>query len=300
MPNQMPNEAPKQALHVQASGATALAAGATHQDGATDRGATDPSTNEHAATRTRVVRSLIDQGPTTAALLASRLGLTAGGVRRHLDALVGDGTVQAADEPPYGPRAPRGRGRPAKIYSITETGRAAGTTGDTELARAVLRHLRATTGDEGVRAFAESRLDDQRQRLRQALSAVALEDRARELARLLTFEGFAASVDEVPGTDIGVQICQHNCPVSRVATEFPELCDAESRMFAEVLGTHVQRLATLAHGDGVCTTHMPAMLAAARASATTRSTEPSRSPSAPLAQSASRSSSSGPLTRSTP
>jgi hypothetical protein len=25
-----------------------------------------------------------------------------------------------------------------------------------------------------------------------------------------------------------------------------------------LLGTHVQRLATIAHGDGICTTHVPA------------------------------------------
>jgi hypothetical protein len=29
-------------------------------------------------------------------------------------------------------------------------------------------------------------------------------------------------------------------------------------MFSRLLGVHVQRLATIAHGDGVCTTHIPA------------------------------------------
>jgi predicted ArsR family transcriptional regulator len=54
-----------------------------------------------------------------------------------------------------------------------------------------------------------------------------------------------------------VQICQHHCPVSHVAEEFPELCDAEREAFAEVLGTHVQRLATIVNGDCACTTHVP-------------------------------------------
>jgi predicted ArsR family transcriptional regulator len=35
------------------------------------------------------------------------------------------------------------------------------------------------------------------------------------------------------------------------------LCDEETRAFSEILGTHVQRLATIAHGDGVCTTFIP-------------------------------------------
>ena len=36
-----------------------------------------------------------------------------------------------------------------------------------------------------------------------------------------------------------------------------ELCEAETRALAEAMGTYVQRLATIAHGDGVCTTHVP-------------------------------------------
>jgi predicted ArsR family transcriptional regulator len=42
-----------------------------------------------------------------------------------------------------------------------------------------------------------------------------------------------------------------------VAEQFPELCEAETEVFARLLGTHVQRLATIAHGDGVCTTYIP-------------------------------------------
>jgi hypothetical protein len=45
--------------------------------------------------------------------------------------------------------------------------------------------------------------------------------------------------------------------VSHVAEEFPELCDAEREAFAEILGTHVQRLATIVNGDFACTTHVP-------------------------------------------
>ena len=69
-------------------------------------------------------------------------------------------------------------------------------------------------------------------------------------------DGFAASVVENQSGG-GVQICQHHCPVAHVAMEFPALCDAESEAFGRLLGTHVTRLATLANGDGVCTTLVP-------------------------------------------
>ena len=55
----------------------------------------------------------------------------------------------------------------------------------------------------------------------------------------------------------GEQLCQHHCPVAHVAERFPQLCEAETEVFSRLLGVHVQRLATIAHGDGVCTTHIP-------------------------------------------
>jgi predicted ArsR family transcriptional regulator len=45
--------------------------------------------------------------------------------------------------------------------------------------------------------------------------------------------------------------------VAHVAEQFPQLCEAETEVFSRLLGTHVQRLATIAHGDGVCTTFIP-------------------------------------------
>ncbi len=61
---------------------------------------------------------------------------------------------------------------------------------------------------------------------------------------------------------LGVQLCQHHCPVREVAAEFPQLCDAETAALGRLLDVHVQRLATISHGDGVCTTYIPALPAA--------------------------------------
>ena len=45
--------------------------------------------------------------------------------------------------------------------------------------------------------------------------------------------------------------------MQHVATRFPQLCEAETEVFSRLLGVHVQRLATLAGGAHVCTTHVP-------------------------------------------
>jgi predicted ArsR family transcriptional regulator len=102
--------------------------------------------------------------------------------------------------------------------------------------------------------FARHRLKDLEDRYRPLLAMADPDDRPRALADALSADGFAASVGSTPA---GAQMCQHHCPVAHVAEEFPQMCEAETEMFARLLGTHVQRLATIAHGDGVCTTHLP-------------------------------------------
>ena len=79
-------------------------------------------------------------------------------------------------------------------------------------------------------------------------------DRAQALAVALTAEGYAATASAISG---GGQLCQHHCPVAHVAAEFPQLCEAENAVIGRLVGTQVQRLATIAHGDGICTTHIP-------------------------------------------
>ena len=71
--------------------------------------------------------------------------------------------------------------------------------------------------------------------------------------------GYAAMALSVGGGAVssGEQLCQHHCPVAHVAAEFPVLCEAETAVISRLVGTHVQRLATIAHGDGICTTHIP-------------------------------------------
>lgn len=83
-------------------------------------------------------------------------------------------------------------------------------------------------------------------------------ERAEALVNSLNDEGFAATTRPMGRTEpAGIQLCQGHCPVHEVAAEFPEICDAEAEAFSELLGVHVQRLATLAHGDHVCTTFIP-------------------------------------------
>jgi len=106
-----------------------------------------------------------------------------------------------------------------------------------------------------VKAFADQRAAEIENRAKASVDlAEGISAKSKVLAEFLSREGYASTVSSTP---IGEQLCQHHCPVAHVASAFPELCEAETQSLSRLLGTHVQRLATIAHGDGVCTTFIP-------------------------------------------
>ena len=206
---------------------------------------------QRTGTRERVRALLLALGPSTAVVLSERLGVSTAGVRRHLDALLADGTVTTRE-----PRAPalRGRGRPARLYMLTEAGHAGGPAAYDDLAVSALRFLVTAGGPAAVERFAEDRVAELEDRYAGQLRGTSAADRPSALAEALSADGYAATASE---QGLGVQLCQHHCPVQHVAAEFPQLCDAETAAISRLLDVHVQRLATIAHGDGVCTTFIP-------------------------------------------
>lgn len=202
-------------------------------------------------TRQRVVDSILQHGPSTARQLADRLALTPAAIRRHLTALLLDGTLADSEQRVYGAR---GRGRPSKVFSLTDVGRSEFHHTYDALAIAAMRLLEDAAGPEAVRGLAADRLSG----IELQFNELKAEDPSRPAVQILeetlAKNGYAPVVRPVAS---GEQLCQHHCPVAHVAAEFPILCEVETALFSRLLDSHVQRLATIAHGDGVCTTHIP-------------------------------------------
>ena len=210
-------------------------------------------------TRGAIIKLLLESGPITASSIGERLGLSAAGVRRHLDALIEAGDAQAHAAAAW---QQEGRGRPAKRYLLTADGRGKLEHTYDDLASAAMRQLREIGGDDAVRTFARRRIDS----ILAGVEPVSggdeadpkdIEAAADRIADALSGAGYVTTTTRVGKPVKGVQICQHHCPVSHVAEQFPELCEAEQAAMSEVLGTHVQRLATIVNGDCACTTHVP-------------------------------------------
>ncbi len=230
-------------------------------------------------TRARVARLILELGPSTASVIGGRLGLTPAAIRRHLDNLLAEGLIETRSARTY---ASRGRGRPARLFAITDAGRSAFEHTYDDLASSALRFLAVEAGPAAVEKFARHQVSELERRYGAVLAEVAPGERVRALAEALSADGYAASASAAPApappsapapADAasgetamaveaaavlagGEQLCQHHCPVAHVAEEFPQLCEAETEAFGRLLGRPVQRLATIAHGDGICTTHV--------------------------------------------
>lgn len=203
------------------------------------------------STRQRVIRSILDEGPSTARQLAERLELTPAAIRRHLGALLAEGTLDQHEQRVYGQR---GRGRPSKVFALTDAGRSEFKQAYDALAIAAIRKLVDAVGPTAVRDLATERLVELEERFVHLRAADPDRPAMELLVEALGADGYAPSVRPVRSGD---QLLQHHCPVAHVAAEFPMICEVETQLFGRLLDSHVQRLATIAHGDGVCTTHVP-------------------------------------------
>ncbi|HVD53700.1 MAG TPA: helix-turn-helix domain-containing protein, partial [Propionibacteriaceae bacterium] len=161
------------------------------------------SAETDASTRQRVASSILEHGPSTAAELAERLGLTPAAIRRHLDVLLAAGQVEAREQRIYGAR---GRGRPAKDFVLTDAGRSMFYTAYDDIAVDALDFLATTADPDAVTRFAEARMarGEKRYRKRMANAAPGTTP-AQALAAALSEDGYVAAT--LPSA-IGEQLCQ--------------------------------------------------------------------------------------------
>lgn len=207
-------------------------------------------------TRQVVLDLIIEKGPVSSGAIARILKLTAAAVRRHITTLEERGMI-VIHEPNTGVK--KGRGRPSRFYVATDKGRGRLEDGHADLALKAVGYLGKIGGEEAIEAFMVSRSRELERRYAPVVKAAGQDAhlRAQALADALTLDGYAATVRPVGDGTFAIQLCQGHCPIGKIAEEYPQACDAELQAFGRMIGVHVQRLATLAQGEHVCTTNIP-------------------------------------------
>jgi len=195
-------------------------------------------------TRGDVLVALKKAQPLTAKELAERFGVTPNALRRHLKELELEGVVRYA-------RQNHGVGAPVFAYSLTEAGESLFPRAYEAALGEVLDLVRQEHGDEGVVQLFRRQWEQIAEASKPELARLPMEERARKLAELLTSLGYMA---EVRGDEAGTpsMITEHNCAIRLVAERFPDVCAAEERFIAELLGAEVTRQAHIAKGGNCC------------------------------------------------
>ncbi len=205
-------------------------------------------------TRERVARQILTDGPISASALAGRFNVSDVAMRRLLDALEAAELIQGHEEAPFGPSKPKGRGRPARVFSITDKGRDYFESAYDKVANDAVDFINEIAGKEGIKEFAKRRSQKLAQKFNVFIKPKdPLEKKVLALKEQLSREGYLASVQDEMGPTQTLLLCQHHCPIGHVATEHPEFCESETQMFSDLLGVNVTRLSTMATGGEVCT-----------------------------------------------
>jgi len=204
-----------------------------------------PTAQRVPSTREQILVLLRRHGRLSAPRLADLLGINSVGVRRHLGLLERDGLVESTVEKPS-------RGRPAAVYRLTDAGLERFPRRYDEVAREALAFLK----DHDAAALAQF-LAWRNERLAKSFAGrvdgATLAERTDALAEVLSEQGFMAEVEPAPG---GLRLCQHNCTVEHLAAELPDLCTSEAELFERLLGTRVEREATVVDGAVRCVTRI--------------------------------------------
>lgn len=195
-------------------------------------------------TRAEILTALKMAQPVTAKELADRFGVTANGLRRHLKELESEGIVKYR-------REIRGVGGPVYAFSLTEAGEALFPRAYERALSEVLDLVRQQQGDEGIVRLFQQRWDEIARVARPELERLPVEQRATRLAALLTSLGYMAEARPATAGSLPV-LTEHNCAIRVIAERFPEVCAAEERFIADLLGAPVTRQAHITKGANCC------------------------------------------------
>ena len=185
------------------------------------------------------------RGPQTAADLGRAAGVTAEAARQQLARLATDGLVTATAEP-------RGVGRPAQVWGLTEAGNARFPDAHAQLTAQLIGAIRTQLGEAALDRLIDSRSAESRAAYAAALAGAAdLGERVARLAEARTREGYMA---ESRAEGEGYVLVENHCPICVAATACQGFCRAELDTFRAVLGpdVSVERDEHIVQGDRRC------------------------------------------------
>jgi DeoR family suf operon transcriptional repressor len=193
--------------------------------------------------RGRILLELKKSQGLTAKELAIRAGVSLNAVRHHIKELEAECLIAYE-------RLHRGVGAPPFAYRLTSAGHALFPRRYEAALTEVLDYVVEGQGRDAAVALLEARYEKLTEQLQQQLTGSDPAQRLVAVARLLSDDGYMAEASSAP-EQVGTLI-QHNCAIQAVAERFPEICAAEAKFLAVVLGGEVRREHHILAGCSAC------------------------------------------------
>jgi predicted ArsR family transcriptional regulator len=177
-------------------------------------------------THEKIIQLLKTEGPLTAKILASELGLTTMGVRQHVQGLEDSGDVIFKDEK-------AARGRPTRYWSLTDKGNSRFADRHDELTVQLVDSVITLFGDDGLEKLISHREETSMVNYRLALAdRFGVEEKLQTLAKLRSDEGYMAMVEAHDGV---FWLIENHCPICAAASKCLSFCRSELQMFQTLM-----------------------------------------------------------------
>lgn len=196
------------------------------------------------ASTDKILYLLKSQGPQSAAALGEQLQMTSMGARQHLLALEAEGWVSFNDEA-------RGRGRPVRLWQLTELAWQRFPDTHSELTLQLIEDVRQLFGEEGMDRLIARREQQMLSRYRAELTQPALAEKLVALKALRSREGYMADMSQEE--DGSWLWWESHCPICAAAQACRGFCRSELALFRQLLApAGVEREQYLLEGDRRC------------------------------------------------
>lgn len=183
-------------------------------------------------TTDRILFRLKTRGPQAIAALGAAFGVTSEAVRQLLVKAEADGLVAYEDRR-------EGRGRPKRLWRLTEDGHARFPDRHAELTVGLLQAIGAEFGEAGLDRLIARREVQQRDAYRLVTArARSMEGKVKALAEQRDREGYMAEWQREDSGDY--VLIENHCPICAAAATCQKLCRSELEIFRDVLGAEVR------------------------------------------------------------
>lgn len=177
--------------------------------------------------------------------LAARLRISLTAVRHHLKELEGDRVIRHE-------LLHHGVGAPSFVYRLTDRGESLFPRRYGEALTQVLELVEGRDGRPAAVRLLEAHFDAMRERVRARLAASGSAEPAERMQAVASVLSEAGYMAEGAATFCCGTLVERNCALHEVAERFPEICELESRMLADLLEGRVERRAHILSGCGAC------------------------------------------------